>query len=644
MIKDSIAIVTPKQLTTTADAPTNGGYQKGVFGALMNAISGAYQVRTASVNSTENEQEIQSEASELSAAKHGNGEMMEGENSMEEILKSPLKEDKIRETKFLKEDINQTNDASAFGADGTIQNPIIEPNQELQRVQSATRPEHEVAVEFQLKEETSSILNVEETTELPKLSTASVQIIQQGRAVLNQETSIVSKPTVQPVITDIEQSDPAASLIPQREDSSRKTIVRAQNMTAQGSLKKAAQESVQETGSAEVKKQNIENLPDQANTEQAKFSTIKANTEFLVPPNKTETQAQRSEPEYVKRESAVINQGRTDFLSSVLVNNTTSTNSRNPYREPAPVRLIQPMTDSAVEMESRYSRQAEQENDAKVLNGLDFEKKPELMQLIQNTKVDMLKNKAGKEQRFVLSTSEQADTRMQLVSNIVRAEETATREAQNQFTVLTSADQESFDFNPSLTILDEQEQMLNDLMVESLEVKASKSFDQQLQGYIRLGEMPVTNMNLRRSINMGLTNILQKEVNGEKATENTTWQKHSFKLEDGNSLNLNTRNVDGVLHIKLIASNPELARLIQYNEMDIREHLESELKVSVELQFNGGEEDTAANFFEQSESGKQNGRNHLTSAGPVKAEAQVTNQSMKPSIRNFGYNQMEWIV
>jgi|GEM_PF-4073064 len=267
-------------------------------------------------------------------------------------------------------------------------------------------------------------------------------------------------------------------------------------------------------------------------------------------------------------------------------------------------------------------------------------KNPELIQVIQTHKAEVLKPKEINNQQFALSMSEQAETRLKLLVDSVRPEILPPREVPVGFISSHSMDEAFQFYNPELTLSVDQELMLKEFMTESIQGKEQKSTEQNLLGFMRLGELPVLNSTARRTLVSNFAKVLQQEVS-TPVNQQEQWQKHSFKLDDGNNIDMTTRNIDGVLHIKLAASNPELNRLLQNMEQELKDHLKEELNLELDLQFENREE-AFTNLMGDSSGESGSGMNNSTSDRSLEENDQDQNIGLQPSIRNFGYNQMEW--
>ncbi len=192
----------------------------------------------------------------------------------------------------------------------------------------------------------------------------------------------------------------------------------------------------------------------------------------------------------------------------------------------------------------------------------------------------------------------------------------------------------------STSLSKDQEAFLKEQMMEAPETKEASKNENSFNA-VRLGEMPIANSMLRRSILPGLAATMQKATSGSQAmTQN--WQKHSFELEGGSSIELSTRNVDGVIQVKLASSSIELIRLMQQYGQEIKDHLEQECELNIDLQFEDNQEQGMSGFSGDSSSsgvrGPQNGRGH----GGNRISTQQAEQDLQQSVRKFGYNRMEW--
>jgi hypothetical protein len=174
----------------------------------------------------------------------------------------------------------------------------------------------------------------------------------------------------------------------------------------------------------------------------------------------------------------------------------------------------------------------------------------------------------------------------------------------------------------------------------------SSAENQAAAAFARLGEVPVTNINVRRSFAQGLSQaIITAQGQGNKGAD--VWQKHNFVLEDGKNIQVSAREVDGVLQLKLSSSATELNKLLMEHEKEIRDLLENELELKIDLQMEGGGDNDAANFFGGSTGQQSNGKggnSPLDLRSLRRTEEKQVEKVVPQAVRKFGYNQNEWTV
>ncbi len=161
---------------------------------------------------------------------------------------------------------------------------------------------------------------------------------------------------------------------------------------------------------------------------------------------------------------------------------------------------------------------------------------------------------------------------------------------------------------------------------------------QQLAQSTRL---QLTSADVRRELMPGLVRMLQqgREAGGGR---NEAWQSHRIQIADGNNLRISTREVEGVLQMKMGSSNPELSRMLQQHLQEIREHLEKECGMSVDLQLDSGHADGFDRFAGQS--GRKDGKPDYRPASGERAKPVAVEKVAPQPVRDFGYNQMEWTI
>lgn len=186
---------------------------------------------------------------------------------------------------------------------------------------------------------------------------------------------------------------------------------------------------------------------------------------------------------------------------------------------------------------------------------------------------------------------------------------------------------------------EEEEIFWNHHTSDGGETRESRGQESQQIQFARLGQMPVSNITLRRTVMPGLTQAVSQAAASSKSAPES-WQNHNFTLEDGKKIQLSARQVDGVLQLKLGSSHLELNKLLQQHYQEIKDHLERECNVSIDLQLDSQGGETLSDLFGDSSPGKGGGKGQLIS-GPA-AEENSGPEASAPAIRRFGYNQMEW--
>ena len=159
---------------------------------------------------------------------------------------------------------------------------------------------------------------------------------------------------------------------------------------------------------------------------------------------------------------------------------------------------------------------------------------------------------------------------------------------------------------------------------------------------MRLGQLPITNVSLRKKILPGLTQRVQQATSTAKENPGS-WQKHSFTLDDGKNIQLSVRESKGVIQVKMGSMNVDLSKLLQQHIQQIREHLKQEFGSDIDLQFENQQQGEESQFSEQADSEssdqQKNYRNTVANEGMT---AESAEQESSKIVRNFGYNQMEW--
>jgi hypothetical protein len=154
---------------------------------------------------------------------------------------------------------------------------------------------------------------------------------------------------------------------------------------------------------------------------------------------------------------------------------------------------------------------------------------------------------------------------------------------------------------------------------------------------LRLADEQLMNLTLRREILPSLSQVVFKSQEALKSAPES-WQKHSFSIDGGKQLNMSVREVDGIMILRVASSSPEIARILQQYEQDIRRHLEQECQIRIDLQLNDqGSQNPFAQFDETRQINRTVSQSDLRTS-----QNHVNSEISAPRVRNFGYNRMEW--
>lgn len=193
------------------------------------------------------------------------------------------------------------------------------------------------------------------------------------------------------------------------------------------------------------------------------------------------------------------------------------------------------------------------------------------------------------------------------------------------------------------TTIGEDDLPWNKHSMDMSQLKENKAAEQQAMSFSRLMEIPVFNFSVRRNLMPALTQTILKASSGN-STLNENWQKHNFSLENGKSLQLSMRQVDGIVYLKLNSSHNELTRLLVQHQNEIREHLQRECNLEVDLQFEDNGDQDLSQFFDDSSSSRKRGWSEKSVLTSGRGFSERETQDVQKTIRKFGYNRMEWMA
>lgn len=158
---------------------------------------------------------------------------------------------------------------------------------------------------------------------------------------------------------------------------------------------------------------------------------------------------------------------------------------------------------------------------------------------------------------------------------------------------------------------------------------------------VKLNQIPVMNASLRQKILPALTQSVQKAAAEAKKSPGS-WKKHNFVLDDGKKIQLSVREAKGVLQVKMGSVNSDLSKLLQQNLQQIREHLKQEFGSDIDLQFEGHQQSGEESAFSEDSKSSGQQRDYRNALSENGLAAEDTGDVASSTVRNFGYNQMEW--
>lgn len=174
----------------------------------------------------------------------------------------------------------------------------------------------------------------------------------------------------------------------------------------------------------------------------------------------------------------------------------------------------------------------------------------------------------------------------------------------------------------------------------------SKAVDKQEKGHsstsfssFKLNQMPIANGSLRKNMLSGLKKSVMKAASKARKSPQQ-WQKHSFSLDDGKKVQLSVREVKGLLQVKMGSAHSDLNKIIQQNLQQIRNHLKQHFESEIDLQYDGSGRESE--FSGESSGDNDNRRRRSAEVMSNGVESGNAVEAQGVSVRNFGYNRMEW--
>ena len=150
-----------------------------------------------------------------------------------------------------------------------------------------------------------------------------------------------------------------------------------------------------------------------------------------------------------------------------------------------------------------------------------------------------------------------------------------------------------------------------------------------------LAQRSEADLQMVRKIQQVVRQELQSNLSADKA-----WKLHNFSMNDGSRIQLAFRQLEGILQLQLSSMNQDLNRLIQMNVQEIRDYLQNEMGLDIDLQF---DENRFTNG-DQSEGGEPAGTDKPAAISSERLSSSRTfaKENTLDSMRFFGFNDNEW--
>lgn len=145
----------------------------------------------------------------------------------------------------------------------------------------------------------------------------------------------------------------------------------------------------------------------------------------------------------------------------------------------------------------------------------------------------------------------------------------------------------------------------------------------------------------RREFSTQMIKQLQKQADQSGLGTAKNWSQHRFLLESGESVNLAVRQSEGVMQLQLGAGNSELNKILIQHINEIRQHLQDQMNIDIDLQLQqfGDQQADFADNGQNSGNGKQESNN---GTGILRQHAETEIGDSKTRTRYLGFNQNEW--
>ncbi|MGD8428089.1 MAG: hypothetical protein PVH63_10670 [Balneolaceae bacterium] len=158
---------------------------------------------------------------------------------------------------------------------------------------------------------------------------------------------------------------------------------------------------------------------------------------------------------------------------------------------------------------------------------------------------------------------------------------------------------------------------------------------------VRLEGSMLTSLNKssgRRQFSVQMARQL-RQTTAEKSPATKRWSHHRFVLDDGKSVNVSVRHADGAMQLQLSAGNSELSKIIHQHIDEIRQHLQKQMNIEINLQLQnfGDQEAGSGRKRAPKKSGPSNAGSNL-----IGKEIEAAEHTSTRTARYLGFNNNEW--
>lgn len=145
----------------------------------------------------------------------------------------------------------------------------------------------------------------------------------------------------------------------------------------------------------------------------------------------------------------------------------------------------------------------------------------------------------------------------------------------------------------------------------------------------------------RKEFSTQMVKQLQKQADQSSLGTAKNWSQHRFVFETGDSVNVAVRHAEGVMQLQLGAGNSELNKILVQHINEIRQHLQEQMNIDIDLQLQQfGDQHADFNENNQNSGNGKQEPNNGTGVSMQHVEAEVGGS--KTRTRYLGFNQNEW--